>query len=60
MSQPQAGRSLPSPDADGLRLSLRHLTRFEYDGVVQDSFNDVRLCPVSDPLQRCEAFELAA
>lgn len=59
MSQPQAGRPLPSSSSsDGLRLALHHLTRFEYDGPVQDSFNDVRLCPVTDFLQRCEAFEL--
>jgi transglutaminase-like putative cysteine protease len=58
MSQPQAGPPMSPPDSEGLRLALRHLTRFEYDGPVQDSFNDVRLCPVSDPLQSCESFEL--
>ena len=41
-----------------MRLRVRHLTRFYYDGLVQDSFNDARLCPVSDPLQRCAAFDL--
>lgn len=40
-------------------LRVRHLTRFHYEGVVRDSYNDARLCPVSDPLQRCESFELA-
>lgn len=39
-------------------LRVRHLTRFHYEGVVRDSYNDGRLCPVSDPLQRCESFEL--
>ena len=42
----------------GMRLHVRHLTRFEYDGPAQDSFNDARLCPVSDPLQRCVEFTL--
>jgi transglutaminase-like putative cysteine protease len=42
----------------GMMLSVRHLTRFRYDGVVLDSYNDARLCPVSDPLQRCAAFDL--
>jgi transglutaminase-like putative cysteine protease len=42
----------------GMRLRVRHLTRFHYDGPVLDSYNDARLCPVSDPLQRCAAFNL--
>jgi transglutaminase-like putative cysteine protease len=42
----------------GMHLRVRHLTRFYYDGPVQDNANDVRLCPVSDPLQRCASFEL--
>jgi transglutaminase-like putative cysteine protease len=41
-----------------MKLSVRHLTRFHYDGIVLDSFNDARLCPVSDPLQRCASFDL--
>lgn len=41
-----------------MRLRVRHLTRFHYDGPVLDSYNDARLCPVSDPLQRCESFHL--
>ena len=53
-----AGPPMPQPDTVGRRLSLRHLTRFEYDGPVQDSFNDVRLCPVNDPLQSCLEFSL--
>ncbi len=42
----------------GQRLRVRHLTRFLYESVVHDSYNDVRLCPVSDPLQRSESFHL--
>jgi len=57
-SLPPAGSPLSPMFSEGMRLSLRHLTRFEYNGPVQDSFNDVRLCPVSDPLQRCDAFSL--
>jgi transglutaminase-like putative cysteine protease len=41
-----------------MHLRVRHLTRFQYDGLVLDSYNDARLCPVSDPLQRCAAFDL--
>lgn len=53
MSLPSVAASLP-----GMHLRVRHLTRFHYDGVVLDSFNDARLCPVSDPLQRCASFNL--
>jgi len=42
----------------GMRLRVRHLTRFVYDGPATDSYNDARLCPISDPLQRCESFQL--
>lgn len=42
----------------GMNLRVRHLTRFHYDGPVLDSYNDARLCPVSDPLQRCASFNL--
>lgn len=42
----------------GMHLRVRHLTRFHYDGLVLDSYNDARLCPVSDPLQRCLSHEL--
>ena len=41
-----------------MRLSVRHLTRFVYDGASRDSYNDARLCPISDPLQRCESFSM--
>ena len=39
-------------------MRVRHLTRFRYDGPVTDSSNEARLCPVSDPLQRCASFQL--
>jgi len=42
----------------GMNLRVRHLTRFHYDGPVLDSYNDARLCPVSDPLQRCASYTL--
>ena len=42
----------------GMRLSIRHLTKFVYEGPAKDSYNDARLCPISDPLQRCESFKL--
>ncbi|MDB6137503.1 MAG: Transglutaminase-like enzyme putative cysteine protease [Verrucomicrobiaceae bacterium] len=42
----------------GMRLSIRHLTSFVYEGPARDSYNDARLCPISDPLQRCESFVL--
>ena len=58
MSSIQAEAPLFPPVPEGLRLTVRHLTRFLYEGMVQDSFNDARLCPVTDALQRCESFEL--
>ncbi len=42
----------------GMRLRVRHLTRFDYEDQATDSYNDARLCPISDPLQRCESFQL--
>jgi transglutaminase-like putative cysteine protease len=47
-----------SEQLSGLRLRVRHLTHFAYEGNAWDSYNDVRLCPISDPLQRCEEFNL--
>ncbi len=48
----------PTASPTGMNLRVRHLTHFQYDGTVLDSYNDARLCPVSDPLQRCASFEL--
>lgn len=39
-------------------MKVVHLTRFLYHGEVLESHNEVRLCPISDPLQRCASFEL--
>lgn len=58
MTVPPASDSVPAIGHQGLRLHVRHLTRFDYLGPVQDSVNDARLCPVSDPLQHCESFSL--
>jgi transglutaminase-like putative cysteine protease len=51
--------SLSPPAAiEGMTLKVVHLTRFLYHGEVLESHNEVRLCPISDPLQRCASFEL--
>ena len=50
--------SPPEPPLAGMKLSVRHLTRFEYEGPVLESYNDIRLRPVSDPLQRCLSYHL--
>jgi transglutaminase-like putative cysteine protease len=39
-------------------LSVWHLTHYHYQGPVLSSYNDARLCPISDPLQRCDSFRL--
>lgn len=39
-------------------LHLTHRTTFVYAGPVQDSFNEVRLHPVSDANQQCRSFDL--
>ena len=49
---------LPEPVSSPMRLSVRHLTHFDYDGPVLESYNDIRLRPVSDPLQRCASYQL--
>lgn len=41
-----------------LLLRVRHLTRYEYNGPVVDSFNEARLQPVSDTSQECLEFHL--
>ena len=50
--------STSEPIRHGMRLSVRHRTRFDYDGPVLESYNDIRLRPVSDPLQRCASYRL--
>ena len=44
--------------ATGQRIRVRHLTRFLYQGPVTDSFNEVRLQPLSDDSQTCHRFTL--
>ena len=41
-----------------LRLRVQHVTHYAYQGPVTDSYNDLRLCPVTDQLQRCVDFKL--
>ena len=41
-----------------LTLKVRHLTRYEYDGPVWDSFNEARLHPWSDHCQVLKDFQL--
>jgi len=43
---------------EGMTLRVNHLTRFVYHGEVLESHNEARLCPISDPLQRCTSFNL--
>lgn len=43
---------------EGMTLKVVHLTRFLYHGEVLESHNEARLCPISDPMQRCASFEL--
>lgn len=50
--------SVAAAAAAGRRLRVRHLTRFSYLGRVTDSFNEIRLHPVSDELQTCTSFSL--
>ncbi len=51
--------SLTSPEIhEGMTLKVIHLTRFIYHGDVLESHNEARLCPISDPLQRCASFDL--
>ena len=39
-------------------LHLIHRTTFVYAGAVRDSFNEVRLRPVDDNVQKCRSFDL--
>lgn len=42
-----------------MHLSIQHSTHYSYSSPVTDSFNDARLCPVSDELQLCKTFNLS-
>ena len=40
------------------RYKLNHLTAFDYDGPVSESYNEVRLRPLQDDLQSCLSFTI--
>lgn len=40
------------------RMRICHATRFHYNGMITDSYNDARLCPITDPQQRCVSYQL--
>jgi len=39
-----------------MRLSIRYLTEYRYDGVVTDNLNALRVRPATTPYQRCDEF----
>ncbi|HLH81146.1 MAG TPA: transglutaminase family protein [Chthonomonas sp.] len=41
-----------------MQLCVRHTTRYAYPAAVRDSYNELRLMPVSDNNQTCRTFEL--
>jgi len=41
-----------------MKFAVQHRTTYDYSSPVRDSFNDVRLCPVSDDFQICHEFSL--
>jgi transglutaminase-like putative cysteine protease len=41
-----------------MKWDIRHRTRFEYASAVRDSFNEIRLKPISNEHQRLETFDL--
>ncbi|HLI48735.1 MAG TPA: transglutaminase family protein [Chthonomonas sp.] len=41
-----------------MQLCVRHITRYAYPAAVRDSYNELRLMPVSDNNQTCRTFEL--
>ncbi len=41
------------------RYRLHHVTEFQYDGPVSESFNEVRLRPIHDDRQSCISFRLS-
>src|SRR5713226_7952003 len=42
----------------GMRIRIRHVTRFSYDQPAYESHNEARLQPAEDSTQRCLSFEL--
>lgn len=51
--------SSKGPWNEPILLSISHLTRYTYEGAVQDSFNEARLQPITDTLQQCRDFRFA-
>lgn len=41
------------------RYRLFHITEFQYDGTVSESYNEVRLRPLQDEMQSCLSFRIA-
>jgi hypothetical protein len=41
------------------RYRLLHITEFQYDGLVSESYNEVRLRPMQDDLQSCLSFRIS-
>lgn len=48
----------PAHRPDAMNLRVVHRTTFSYAGKAHDSFNEVRLQPLRDPLQHCREFRL--
>jgi len=42
-----------------MQFEVRHTTSYVYDEPIAESFNEVRLCPISDDRQICHRFELS-
>ena len=40
------------------RYQVVHVTEFQYDGPVTESYNEVRLRPIHDETQSCLSFRL--
>ena len=55
-NEPPTAVAPEAPWSEPLLLNISHLTRYTYEGPVQDSFNEARLQPVNDPLQQCREF----
>jgi len=54
--KPLSSKPPETPWSEPLLLGISHLTRYNYNGHVQDSFNEARLQPISDHLQQVRDF----
>jgi transglutaminase-like putative cysteine protease len=50
--------SAPAGSGSAVKLLIRHRTRYRYSAPVKESFNELRLQPVSNEHQTCEDFQL--